>query len=98
MKNLTFGRKLTGGFLIVAFFSALVGGVGIFNIRIIDKADTRLYEKYTVPIGVLQEMISSYLLIRLTLQELQDESDPAKKKEKVDIPTVTVYRTRSIIR
>ncbi len=84
MKNLTFGRKLTGGFLIVAFFAALVGGVGIFNIRIIDKADTRLYEKYTVPIGVLQEMISSYLLIRLTLQELQDESDPAKKKEKVD--------------
>ena len=70
MKNITFGRKLTGGFMIVAFLAALVGGVGIFNIRIMDKADTKLYEKFTVPIGQLQEMISSFLLIRLTLQEL----------------------------
>ncbi len=81
MKNITFGRKLTGGFMIVAFLAALVGGVGIFNIRIMDKADTKLYEKFTVPIGQLQEMISSFLLIRLTLQELLDETDPAKKKE-----------------
>ena len=80
MKSITFGQKLIGGFLIVAFFAALVGGVGIFNIRTMDKADTKLYEKFTVPIGQLQEMISSYLLIRLTLQELLDESDSAKKK------------------
>ena len=81
LKKSTFGQKLIGGFLVVAFFAALVGGVGIINIRTIAKADTRLYEKYTVPIGQLQEMISSHFLIRLTLQELQYESDPSKKQE-----------------
>ena len=69
--KITFGQKLTGGFLMVAFLAALVGMVGIFNIKAINKADTKLYEKFTVPIGQLQEMISSHFLIRLTLQELQ---------------------------
>ena len=82
LKKSTFGQKLIGGFLVVAFFAALVGGVGIINIRTIAKADTRLYEKYTVPIGQLQEMISSHFLIRLTLQELQYESDPSKKRRR----------------
>jgi signal transduction histidine kinase len=84
IKRSTLGQKLTGGFLIVALFAAIVGGVGIFNIRTIDKADTKLYEKFTVPIGELQEMISSYWLIRLTLQELQYETDATKHKEQVD--------------
>ena len=83
MKKITFGQKLVGGFLIVGFLTAIVGGVGILNIKTIEKADTKLYEKFTVPIGQLQEMISSYLLIRLSLQELLDEPDAAKKKEQV---------------
>ncbi len=81
--KITFGQKLTGGFLMVAFLAALVGMVGIFNIKAINKADTKLYEKFTVPIGQLQEMISSHFLIRLTLQELQYEMDAAKRAEAV---------------
>ncbi len=68
----------------MAFFAAIVGGVGIYNIRAMDKADTKLYEKFTVPIGQLQEMISSYFLIRLALQELQYETDGVKKQEEVN--------------
>ncbi len=83
MVKTTLGQKLLGGFLIVVILGAIVGGVGIFNIKSIEKADTKLYEKFTVPIGQLQEMISSYLLIRLTFEELHDETDPEKKKEQV---------------
>ena len=83
MIKTTLGQKLLGGFLIVVILGAIVGGVGIVSIKSIEKADTKLYEKFTVPIGQLQEMISSYLLIRLTFEELHDETDPAKKKDKV---------------
>ncbi len=86
----TFGQKLIGGFLTVGLLTAIVGWVGIYNIRAINKADTKLYEKFTVPIGQLQEMISSHFLIRLTLQELQYESDAVKRQDEVN-------RTRELL-
>ena len=43
MQNMKIGVKLIGGFLIVALFAAIVGGIGLINIKTIDDADTRLY-------------------------------------------------------
>jgi len=52
-KNLKIGVRLVAGFLITAALAALVGGIGISKIHQIDDADTRLYEKATVPLGDL---------------------------------------------
>jgi len=83
VKDVSIGVKLIGGFLIVAFLAAIVGAVGIASIAAMNRADEKLYEKYTVPIGQLQEMITSYLLIRVTLEELRRTPDAEKRRERI---------------
>ena len=61
MQKMKIGVKLIGGFLLVALFAASVGGVGMVNIKTIDDADTKLYEKITVPLGQIQDMTAAYL-------------------------------------
>ncbi len=78
MQNMKIGVKLIGGFLLVSFFAAIVGGIGMINIKTIDDADTRLYEKVTVPLGQLQDMISSYLQIRVILRDMVLDPDTTK--------------------
>ena len=38
MQNMNISVKLLGGFFVVALFAAIVGGIGIINIRAIDAA------------------------------------------------------------
>ena len=80
MQNMKIGVKLIGGFLIVALFAAIVGGIGMINIKTIDDADTKLYEKITVPLGQLQDMTSAYLRIRVTIRDMVIDQDPGKNK------------------
>lgn len=46
--NLKIGTKLVSSFIIVALIGAIVGGIGIFSLQTIDKADTALYEENTL--------------------------------------------------
>ena len=43
LNNLRTGVKLIGGFMIIALITAVVGVLGIYYIKQIDAADTRLY-------------------------------------------------------
>ena len=80
MQNMKIGVKLIGGFLLVALFAAIVGGLGIVNIKTIDDADTKLYERITVPIGKLQDMTSAYLRIRIILGDMVLDPDTTKNQ------------------
>ena len=70
LNNMKTSVKLIGSFLIIAALTAIVGVLGIFYIRQIDAADTRLYQNQTVPIGQLQEMAVSFQRIRVNLRDL----------------------------
>lgn len=64
--------------MLVAFVAGIVGYVGITEIKEIDKSDTLLYEKMTVPLGQLQDMTDNFQrtrtnLLELTLTETPDE-------------------------
>ena len=85
MRNMKIGVKLIGGFLIMALFAAIVGGVGMVNIRSIDNADTRLYEKITVPLGDIGDLATAFQRMRCNEAEMlftegQAELNELKKK------------------
>jgi len=54
--NMTLKGKLMTGFILVAIIAGIIGGVGVYNLKQIDKADTKLYESVAVPLGDMGEI------------------------------------------
>jgi methyl-accepting chemotaxis protein len=53
LQDIKIGTKLIGSFLVVAAVAAIIGIFGNIKMHEIDDADTFLYEKCTVPLGLL---------------------------------------------
>ena len=70
LNNINTRMKLIGGFMLLALLTALVGGIGIYYIRQIDAADTRLYQNNTVPISQLTEISVAFQRTRVDLRDL----------------------------
>ncbi|RJX26210.1 MAG: methyl-accepting chemotaxis protein [Desulfurivibrio sp.] len=68
--NMTLKGKLLAGFITVAIVAAVIGGVGIYNIRKIDAADTKLYEKAAVPLGEMAEISIAFQRIRVNGRDI----------------------------
>ena len=77
LNRIKIGPKLIGGFVIVAIIAAIVGVVGITNMKTIDNADTLLYEKMTVPLGILVDYSTSFQRTRLNLRDMIRANDQA---------------------
>ncbi len=71
MQNMNISVKLLGGFFVVALFAAIVGGIGIINIRAIDAAGDKLTEKVAVPLGEIGDVSTSFQRLRCNLLEMQ---------------------------
>ncbi|WLT30323.1 methyl-accepting chemotaxis protein [Geothrix sp. PMB-07] len=69
LDNFKMGPKLIGSYLVLAALAALVGTVGIKQIRVIDAADTKLYEKMTVPLGEMGDMMQLFQRQRVNLRD-----------------------------
>lgn len=69
-KNLKVGVKLILGFLIVALVAGGIGLVGVLNIREIDRLDTQLYEKMTVPLGNMILVAESFQRYRGNVKDI----------------------------
>ncbi len=85
MKEMKIGVKLACGFLMVALLAVIVGGVGIFDIRTISRADSRLYEKITIPLDQIGELSTAFHRMRCNEAEIlfassQAELDDLKKR------------------
>ena len=80
-KNLSIGKKLIGGFVVVAFIAGIIGFIGISKIRTIGAADLMLYEKITVPTAQLLKISTSFQMIRSEVLYLV-RSTTATEKEK----------------
>jgi methyl-accepting chemotaxis protein len=63
--NLKMGPKLIGSFLIMAAIATLVGVIGIKEIHTIEAADTQLYEKMTVPLADMGDLMTAFQRLRV---------------------------------
>lgn len=70
--------KIFGGLLLVALIGMLVGGVGIVNLKQVDAADTFLYEKTMVPMGLVGEIAEQVQRIRANLTAAALERNKAQ--------------------
>ncbi len=67
--NLKITTKLLSGFVLVAAIAAVVGWFGITQMKTIDDADMRLYEKATVPLAQLQKISVAFQRSRVNLRD-----------------------------
>ena len=68
-KNMKIRTKLLGSFIIVAILAGVIGYVGITKMHQIDAADTKLYEKITMPLADMVEVATSFQRIRVNLRD-----------------------------
>ncbi len=83
--NLKLKVKILSGFLIMAIIVSVIGVIGMINLNTVDKNDTKLYEKMTVPMDNLYNMVEAYQRIRGNLRDMILSSTPAQ---------LTDYETR----
>ncbi|MEI7850129.1 MAG: methyl-accepting chemotaxis protein, partial [Chloroflexota bacterium] len=60
------------------------GAVGIYNINLINTADTVLYEHQTVPLGQLSDLGTAFQRIRVNLRDTILEKDPVAAQKYYD--------------
>jgi methyl-accepting chemotaxis protein len=77
--NLKISVKLLSAFIIVAAIASIIGAIGVVEIKKIDDADTRLYEKITVPINDLGDMSTAFQRIRINMRDLVEADNAADK-------------------
>jgi len=68
--NLKIGTKLLASFILVALIAGVIGFIGIKKIHQIDDADTKLYEKVTVPLGDIGEVATVFQRMRVNSRDL----------------------------
>jgi methyl-accepting chemotaxis protein len=67
--NLKIMVKLLISFFIVALIGAFIGFMGIRSLQGMEKADTRLYQEETVPIGIVGHLSTIFQRIRVNLRD-----------------------------
>lgn len=84
MNNLKIRSKLLIGFIIVSIITGITGYIGIVKIRTIDKADTMLYQKITVPLGIVGGMKETFQKMRVAVLYGLLATNPEDTKVKFD--------------
>ncbi|HCZ32041.1 MAG TPA: methyl-accepting chemotaxis protein, partial [Holophagaceae bacterium] len=69
LDNIKVGPKLIGSYLLVAAIAALVGAIGIREIRTLEAADTRLYQNMTIPLGEMGDIMQFFQRQRVNLRD-----------------------------
>ena len=68
--NLKISVKLLSAFIIVAAIAGVIGAIGVQKLSQIEQADTKLYEKATVPLGQLAEFSIAFQRVRVNLRDI----------------------------
>lgn len=63
--------KLILGFSIVALIAGIIGGLAVLSINTLEKNDTRLYEKMTLPLGQCARLSTAFQNIRVLARDIQ---------------------------
>ena len=102
LDNIKMGPKLIGSYLFLAALAAVVGVVGIRDIKLIDAADTVLYEKMTVPLGEMGDIMQLFQRQRVNLRDAiltQDAERFGKRIKEIDAETTKIEEsfTKSLL-
>ena len=92
--NMRIGAKLVLSFILVALISGAMGVFAIYNIRVMDEADTRLFENMTVPLEEIGQISTAFqrtrvngrdAIIAQTPEEIQANIDKvAERRAEID--------------
>jgi methyl-accepting chemotaxis protein len=82
LNNMKIGPKLIGGFVVVALIALGIGIYGIISLKSADDADTKLYEKCTVPLFQIGEVLSAFHQKRVIVRDMIRVNDEKINKEK----------------
>ncbi len=78
LDNIKMGPKLIGSFILIALFSALVGTVGISKLHDLETADTRMYEKMTIPLAEMGDIMQLFQRQRVNMRDALMTGDHEK--------------------
>jgi methyl-accepting chemotaxis protein len=78
LNSIKIGPKLIGGFAIVALIAGVIGVYGVMNIKAADEADTKLYEKATVPFEYVVSMTTYFQRLRVNNRDILRSESPEK--------------------
>ncbi|CUH95715.1 putative membrane protein [Propionispora sp. 2/2-37] len=81
--DLKISVKLLAGFIAVAIVAAVVGGIGAWNINVIDNKYSEAYEDFGVALGDIGAMSVAYQQSRSAIRDLIIEKNPAVKEKKL---------------
>lgn len=74
--DMNVAMKLLTGFVLVAVIAAVVGVVGIRNIKLIAQSDAKLYQNMTVPISELSDISTQFQRARVNVRDAILTDDP----------------------
>ncbi|MFZ5774743.1 MAG: methyl-accepting chemotaxis protein [Thermodesulfobacteriota bacterium] len=92
--NMMMFKKLLLAFMLVALIAAVIGFIGVRGIKTVDEADTMLYEKMTVPLGLLGDIGIDFQRIRINVREFVEAENPMERQKAQD----TIKELREKIR
>jgi methyl-accepting chemotaxis protein len=76
--NLKIGTKLLTSFILVALIAVLIGFIGIYNVKEITDADTKLYTAMTVPLTEIGQISTALQRMRCNFLEMYIAQTPEK--------------------
>ena len=83
LNKLKIRTKLIGSFILMAVLSIVIGTVAIVNMNQMNRADIKLYEKATVPMGDFVAITSSFHQARILLRDIIRVNDITVIKNKI---------------
>ncbi|NTV73136.1 MAG: HAMP domain-containing protein, partial [Holophaga sp.] len=69
LDNIKMGPKLITAFLITATIAIFIGVFGVMKLNTLDQADTKLYEKVTVPLGEMGDLMQLNQRLRVNVRD-----------------------------
>lgn len=103
MKNLKIAQKLIFSFLAISLITAIIGAAGIYSMMRMKESNTRLYEKQTVPLLVISDIVlhldrlkgqaRDYIIYCNDLEKMKTIEEETKKYEEAYALDVKQYES-----
>ncbi len=84
LDDMKIGTKLISSFILVALIAGVIGWIGVVNLHKMDEADTFLYEKITVPLGHLTQVVENYHRMRSNIRDVILVKTPEERQKYID--------------
>ncbi len=82
--NMRIGAKLVISFILVALISGAMGFFAIYNLKLIEKSDTELYENMTVPLSEIGQISTAFQRTRVNIRDAIFAETPAEIEDYIN--------------